>query len=836
MVLSEMGSIEERLRAVMNEEPLDIQVQAATALAGGRSLLVRLPTGTGKTKLSSAPFAAGLLKPKQMVYMTPLRTLTGAQAAVLRQEIMPRAIWAPSGRQVVSEQTGAVAEDPEFLSPAVVCTFDQALSALLHIPYALSARRRNLTAGAVATSYVVADEIHLYPRGQALATLFWFLINRPAIPFCLMTATMTRGLVERLSEVLHTEPLLTLPQQDRHTLGLDERRRIVRWQAEPLSVEGILAEAENAARTLVVVNTVDRAITLGRQLRAQLGQDAVHILHSRFYRRDRDRISSQALEAFGRDGNAHGPTVLVATQVVEVGLDISANTLLTELAPANALVQRWGRCARWGGTGTVVVAQPPDPGYPYIGEEGGAALLEEARAWLEESASGPDGCSMGDAEEQGFIERGHGQADVRWIDGLQATLRETASHIGPTVQTGEYANAGLLIRNVDQRKLIIHGDPDALRQPQSAEGFGLRLGTLRGLFKRAGQENVGAIPNEDEEEDLISFSLPEETSWILKRPIWPDTGESSNARPEEPSYWQPVRSMSELQAEPLVAIHPSLVWYTPDEGLQLQPFDEVTPPSAWASHVERSDQGVRAPFTYQRETVEQHVSRALNVLRARSELWPRLEPLVDDIETWLCWPHGLLLRLIEVSIVTHDIGKLTRAWQAGIREVQERQGLPYEFWMVHSDSSGSDPDGPKKMPPHARSGSAHALELVQWLDGQVDLRVAQPGLILFTAIAAHHNPTPRDLALGQVELLDTGGRAETARLLQLYAFPGVVREVQEGQSFHTWLADYSDLRRPAHIRTLFAFSVVIRLLRLADGWSQERGDTSATTQREGIKR
>lgn len=822
MQSDQTASTQAQLGAVMNREPLRVQVQAAAALERGRSLVVRLPTGTGKTKLSTAPFAAGLLRPRQMVYMTPLRTLTSAQAAVIRAEVMPGAAWMPAGERAVSEQTGAVAEDPEFLAPAIVCTFDQALSALLHIPYALSARRRNMTAGAVITSYIVADEVHLYPRDEALATLLWFLGNRPSIPFCLMTATMTQAVVERLADMLHADPILTLPAEDRETLGLATRRRTVRWQTEPLTVEEILREVDESPRVLVVVNTVDRAITLGRELRARLGSEAVRVLHSRFYRRDRDRITGEVLRTFGRS-STEGLRVLVATQVVEVGLDISADSLLTELAPANALVQRWGRCARWGGSGSVVVAEPLDRGYPYVGEDGGEHLLEAARTWLAEHAAGPEGCRMGEPEEQEFIECGHGWADAQWLDGLRGALEVTASHIGATVRTAEYANAGLLIRNVDQRKLIIHGEPEELCQPQTVEGFGLRLGTLLGLAKRATSEAAESIRDEDAE--LISFSLPEEAVWTLKLPDWPDRGERSNARPDEVSGWRAVRSSAELRGESIVVVHPRLVSYSADEGLQLQAGERPVPKEEWAPLVARQEGASRKPFRYERETAEQHIARALDVLHTRTELWQRLAPLVPDIETWLSWPQGLLQRIVEGSIVVHDSGKLTRAWQEGIREVQERRDLPYEPWLVHSDSvGGADPDGPRKMPPHARSGGAHALEFARWLDRQVDRRAPAPGPILFTAIAAHHNPTPRDLALGRVELLDAAARGEMKRLLEIHGIPCAVFEPPEGQDFQSWLADYSDLRRPAHARTLFAFSVVVRLLRLADGWSQERND------------
>jgi CRISPR-associated endonuclease/helicase Cas3 len=47
--------------------------------------------------------------------------------------------------------------------------------------------------------------------------------------------------------------------------------------------------------------------------------------------------------------------IIVATQVVEAGVDISAGCLITELAPWPSLVQRFGRCARYGGSGKVLV-------------------------------------------------------------------------------------------------------------------------------------------------------------------------------------------------------------------------------------------------------------------------------------------------------------------------------------------------------------------------------------------------------------------------------------------------------------------------------------------------
>lgn len=117
-----------------------------------------------------------------------------------------------------------------------------------------------------------------------------------------------------------------------------------------------------AGPTLAVVNTVDLAVLLAEALRADptIGDTDVRLVHSRFrpYERAgwRDAFLNRASTGAGVD------RIIVATQVIEAGVDISAGVLITELAPWPSLVQRFGRCARWGGSARVLVMdfQPED--------------------------------------------------------------------------------------------------------------------------------------------------------------------------------------------------------------------------------------------------------------------------------------------------------------------------------------------------------------------------------------------------------------------------------------------------------------------------------------------
>lgn len=103
------------------------------------------------------------------------------------------------------------------------------------------------------------------------------------------------------------------------------------------------------AQTLVVLNTVRRAKRVYEALmdlrrRSKTAFPNLLLVHSRFRPHEREQLNDRLQEA----GPAARDRIIVATQVVEAGVDISAHTLVTELAPWASLVQRIGRCNRTG--------------------------------------------------------------------------------------------------------------------------------------------------------------------------------------------------------------------------------------------------------------------------------------------------------------------------------------------------------------------------------------------------------------------------------------------------------------------------------------------------------
>ncbi len=141
-----------------------------------------------------------------------------------------------------------------------------------------------------------------------------------------------------------------------------------------LATEVINKAIDRSGLTLVVVNTVKKAKELHthlvKQIKPNTSQRTPLLLHSQFRPEDRKKILTNLLAAEGAS------IIAVSTQIIEAGVDISANTLFTEMAPWSSLVQRLGRCNRRGlpESDARIFLIPADKATPY-GEE----QLKEAK-------------------------------------------------------------------------------------------------------------------------------------------------------------------------------------------------------------------------------------------------------------------------------------------------------------------------------------------------------------------------------------------------------------------------------------------------------------------------
>lgn len=121
--------------------------------------------------------------------------------------------------------------------------------------------------------------------------------------------------------------------------------------AKPLAAEVIKAHGEAKGRTIVVVNAVKRACDLWAEIQKQWSSatdDNLVLIHSRFRPPDRAAQIKKLRPEVSPDNLPSDGMIVVSTQVIEAGVDVSATTLFTELAPWASLVQRFGRCNRRG--------------------------------------------------------------------------------------------------------------------------------------------------------------------------------------------------------------------------------------------------------------------------------------------------------------------------------------------------------------------------------------------------------------------------------------------------------------------------------------------------------
>jgi CRISPR-associated endonuclease/helicase Cas3 len=104
--------------------------------------------------------------------------------------------------------------------------------------------------------------------------------------------------------------------------------------------------AKAGTNTILFLNTVARAQAVHGALRRGDGASASLLVHSRFRAADRESLTDRLRTDAPSEGR-----IVVATQALEAGVDVSSSTMITEVAPWSSLVQRFGRCNRYGECG-----------------------------------------------------------------------------------------------------------------------------------------------------------------------------------------------------------------------------------------------------------------------------------------------------------------------------------------------------------------------------------------------------------------------------------------------------------------------------------------------------
>jgi CRISPR-associated endonuclease/helicase Cas3 len=234
----------------------------------------------------------------------------------------------------------------EMYFPIRVCTPHQILR------YTLQGKGWEAMLSEFPHSVFVFDEIHAYnPKltGLTLATARYLTEHKATVMFLTATLpTFVKKMIEaELTAVEFIQPLYSdasdkrILEQKRHTVEAIDGNILD-------NIPVITRETAKASSTLVVCNHVYTAQQVYEHLKDKA--KGTVLLHSRFNRRDRNQRETEL--------QASLPKILVATQVVEVSLDLDFQQGFTEPAAIDALVQRMGRMNRR--------ARQPTPAHVYI--------------------------------------------------------------------------------------------------------------------------------------------------------------------------------------------------------------------------------------------------------------------------------------------------------------------------------------------------------------------------------------------------------------------------------------------------------------------------------------
>ena len=616
----------------------------------------------------------------RMIHALPMRALTNQL-----EQRMGEYSLRTSLRIRVAAQHGKRPESVLFYADAIFATLDQVVSAYACAPLSLSVRQGNIPAGAIPGSFMVFDEVHTFEPQLGLQCVLLLTERAKAlgVPFVLMSATLPTSLVEALQKRFGTE-LIEVNEENIPRRG---QRRVTVHIGEDLAPETVLELAsQDQKKTLVVVNTVDGAIDLYAAVRKHWDGPII-LAHSRFYDDDRLKKEQQIEALFGRNAPP-GRALLIATQVVEVGLDISADLLLTELAPMDALVQRAGRCARWGGRGDAWVFTELRTKKPYDDK----FVAASEKALKEERA---DGKVLTWQWEKNLVDKADeicGRPLEQFIEPQAAG--EVLMTLAEAAFAGDPTKAARAVREGFTVETALHDQPkslgwDVFRLPRVRLHPSVFAGFVKEKQPRVWQATV-------------------------KRDVTDDYHGENCVKESRPG--------DKLGAAAVYIIDPAYASYHEEYGLRLGLPGEPAVP-------DQAKEGIKphANPEGQPEPWQKHVANVVECFE--KYVRPKEGRALVNLAKWLDKSEQDLLRVVKLVLIFHDVGKLTVAWQKKIRH-ELKPALARGYFLAHRGGEKI-----RGLPPHATVSA--------WVATPCLRRVAQPECTLavpaLTAIAHHHS-------------------------------------------------------------------------------------------------
>ena len=373
------------------------------------NVLAIAPTGSGKTE--AALLWATNQEPGRVIFLMPTKVTSNSLYERMKEDYfnpkdcgLSHSGAAEYHTQKAGKNNDASREDREeqdsqsyelralrknkaFMAPVMVATVDQFLMTSFNVVDWFS---RELAA--VGAS-VIFDEIHAYDSYTlALITESIRRIQELGGRVMVMSATMPTKLRDHFQKQLGVDaPILAdddMMKERRCSWEYDDEKPLEAYDEE------ILQALKQEKKVAVVVNTVREAQKQFERWRALLSDrlpekaDRMMCYHSNFIMRDRTAKESRLLNKQDKKRRPADIDLLIATQVIEVSLDISFDLMLSECAPIDDLIQRAGRCNRFkkSDDGRFVVFPISETAKKYVYKNAGTVLQHTVEILRECSA------------------------------------------------------------------------------------------------------------------------------------------------------------------------------------------------------------------------------------------------------------------------------------------------------------------------------------------------------------------------------------------------------------------------------------------------------------------
>ena len=480
------GSFESFFKTATGNSPYPYQRHLAE---GSIPSVIKVQTGAGKTE--AAILSVWLWRrlnngnvPRRLVYCLPRRTLVEQTVGRVRTWLQNLDLGDRIG---VAQLMGGSRDDDFEMYPARECvivgTQDMLISGALNRAYGQSPYRWPITFGMLNNDCIwVMDEIQLMENALPTSVqLDAFRRSFGTIGPCLtiwMSATIDPKWLRTVNSSQEPGPECRLTDRDYSDSNLGRRRnapkRLHKAQIDMVkgydrkSARYLIDLHQKGTVTAIMVNTVKRSQDLYDAFREE-GVDCM-LIHSRFRAAERAKLNQQISNMSESDNK-----IIITTQVLEAGIDISVHMLVTELAPWSSMVQRFGRCNRNGmldNADVYWIDIPDEKAYaPYDKAE-----MKEARAEL----SRLDNSSVAPRHLSDPNELNTFDTILRHRDMLD--LFDTTADL-----SGNHTDASRFVRTIRQQLDVgvFWRDSDKESAPSKDEICSVPIGDLRDLLKKA---------------------------------------------------------------------------------------------------------------------------------------------------------------------------------------------------------------------------------------------------------------------------------------------------------------------------------------------------------------